>query len=1459
MSRVVVESLSLSSRLKETHVIARHYKALAATILATLIAVVAAGTVQAAPAFDISLKSDLSEVQSVEIRADGGQFRLAYGDGGPGVSETSDLPYDASATAVQSALNSLANISNGGGAVTVASVLSSNGERLYRIAFDSGPFAETDVPLLRYLKGTSPLTGARPDKVDIYTMDIPGLHRNDLRIDYELTVANTAAPVTRRPVVGDTLGCVGAKPALNWTPSVVATRPSGFTFEWWRNGVKIPGATSANYAVTADDAGAQLQCLVYAANSNQTATSVLASLELAPAASVVDPQPSVAPPAPAAINVAGARPAVTGSGTAAGSSTRTCAAPANWAAPDASTVTYSFQWLRNGQPIAGETAANHTITTADLGTVLQCLVTGSTGSGTAPGGGKLVGTSTPAAINLAPNTVTNMPTVSATANPMVVIDAASPVIEMDLPAGEQSFLRLELLNNPADVSADNPVNNYWSCGTQPAAGLEPAKLTCTNPNVMRPQGPWRAFGIAMAPGSDLADGAEVAVTVSGVGVPTLMEAHTLAFLPAVPFGITPETFETDVLDTAGDDYTQAGGHPNSVRTTVGFNHHRRLNDGNTLPEDPYQQAFNQRNGPVELVKQLKTDAPPGFVGNPLAPVVQCEDPQLLLTGDCPLESVVGEAFFRAWTFGTAETGEVNSPRALVAIKPERGVPAQFAFADTLTKGVYVLDARLRPEDGYAVSIDVGPIVQNPEFMALGATICGYGATSSTAGGELQMTGCKEPGDPGAYESPLFTMPTTCSSEPLQTKISLDSWSTPGVFHSAIVDEPLLTGCDQVPFTPAVSMSPTSSVADSASGFDASIDVPSDGLLDHHGISQSHLKKTVVRLPKGVSVNPSAATGLEGCSDMQLGLGTNDEPSCPDGSKIGTATATTPVLEETLTGVMVLRTPESTDPQSGDMLRVALIVRNDERGILVKIPGSAVADPQTGRLTATFDDSPQLPIGHVDVHLRGGEKGVLAIGQDCDSDLFTRATLTPWSGNADAVSGTPRDVDQRCGNGFAPNLAAGNSDNRARGQGGTYSFKFSRQDGEQWLRGLTAKLPKGLLASVKDVPLCANALADAGNCPSSSKIGIVDAKAGSGDPFVLEEKGEVFLTEGYKGGEYGLAVKIRPVAGPFRGEFELSPIVVRQAIHVDRTTAEVSAISDPFPLIHHGVPLRVREVHVLVNRGGFMVNPSDCEQKQSSATLLSDEGTTAAFSDPFQVSGCANLGFRPKLALRLTGRKQVTTGKHPGIKAVVTQQGTSEAGIERAVVRLPKSLALDPNNAQALCEFEDGTKPDLENRCPKGSIVGRARAKTPLLKNDLVGNVYFVKNVRRDPETGNEIRTLPMIVVALRGEIAINLKGESSTTRGGKLVNTFASVPDAPISRFNLNIKGGKTGIVAVTRTRKAKINLCAGRHVAEADMDGHNGRRNDSNVRMKTPCTKRQTKNAKRAAKRATKARKARV
>jgi hypothetical protein len=741
--------------------------------------------------------------------------------------------------------------------------------------------------------------------------------------------------------------------------------------------------------------------------------------------------------------------------------------------------------------------------------------------------------------------------------------------------------------------------------------------------------------------------------------------------------------------------------------------------------------------------------------------------------------------------------------------------------------------------------------------------------------------------------PFFSNPTECSGQGLSTWLSTDAYEHPGGFFDGFPDPgdgnwkryespaPPVTGCEKVPFGPSAVFEPTSAAPDSASGLGVDISIPqnddlpfdppppgaSEAVVDQYvadaaahwrsdaGLATSHLDKTVVTLPEGMSVNPSGATGLQGCSDAEMGLRqlgnpnlfNNSEPGCPDGSKIGTAEATTPLLEGSpnLTGGVFLGAPKSTDPQSGEMLRMFLVLRNAERGLLAKIYGSAVADSRTGRLTATFDKNPRVPVENIKLNIKGGERGLLAMPQTC-GERSIDSVFSPWSaahgaGGPVRSLSDPFTVSGDCSFGFAPTLDAGMSTKRARANG-SFSFKFTRPQGQQWVQGLTAELPTGLLARVRGVPLCRNAQAAAGACPQASKIGIVDASAGSGDPFVLEQVGDVFLTRGYKGGAYGLMVKIRGIAGPFRGAQELSPIIVRQALHVDPATAQVRAISDPFPLIHHGVPLRVRQVTVTVNRASFTLNPSNCEPKRVVASFTSAQGTQARATAPFRASGCPALRFRPKLELRLTGRKQTTTSKHPGVRATVTQK-RGEAGIRRAEVRLPKSLALDTDNAQALCEFDQGTKPDLERHCPKGSIVGRAKAVSPLLNRPLRGNVYFVKNVRTGAN-GNLIRTLPMLIVALRGEIAVNLKGTSNVKRG-QLVNTFANVPDAPIRRFNLNIKGGGNGILTVTRTARARIDICNRRQVTEADMDGHNGRRHDRDIRIKTPC-KQAKKNAKR-------------
>jgi hypothetical protein len=775
------------------------------------------------------------------------------------------------------------------------------------------------------------------------------------------------------------------------------------------------------------------------------------------------------------------------------------------------------------------------------------------------------------------------------------------------------------------------------------------------------------------------------------------------------------------------------------------------------------------------------------------------------------------------------------------------------------------------------------------------------ADPPTGAGEMPASGLPEnDGDPddlraGYHQSwgpmrPFLSNPTECSGRELSTRLLTDAYEHPGSFFEGFPNSgdanwkryespaPPVTGCEKLPFDPSAVFEPSSLAADSASGLGVDITLPANDELPFDppppgasaavgrdyvtraetfwrsdaGLATSHLDKAVVTLPEGMSVNPAGATGLQGCSDAQIGLRqlgnpnlfNNSEPTCPNGSKIGTVEATTPLLEGSpnLTGDMFLGSPKSTNPTSGEMLRMFLVLRNPERGLLAKIYGSAVADPRTGRLTATFDKNPRVPVENINLNVQGGSRGLLAMPQTC-GERSVESVFSPWSaahgagGPVRALS-DPFTVGGDCSFRFSPSITAGMSTKRARAHG-ALSFEFVRPQGQQVVEGLTAELPKGLVARIKGVPLCRSSQAAAGACPAASRIGIADAEAGSGTPFVLEDKGEVFLTEGYKGAPYGLMIRIRGIAGPFRGAMELSPIVVRQALHVDRTTAQVRAVSDPLPLVHHGVPLRVRRATVIVNRPRFSLNPSSCAPKQVVADFTSEQGTKARATAPFQASGCPALPFKPKLVLRLTGRKQTRTGKHPGVRAVVTQK-PREAGIRRAEVRLPKALALDTDNAQALCEFEDGTKPDLERHCPKGSIVGRAKAVSPLLERPLRGNVYFVKNIRRTA-SGNEIRTLPMIIVALRGEIAVNLKG-TSNVKQGKLVNTFANVPDAPISKFNLNIKGGKHGILTITRTARSTINICRSRQTAQTRMAGQNGRRHNTTTKIKTPCKKRKSR-----------------
>jgi hypothetical protein len=682
-----------------------------------------------------------------------------------------------------------------------------------------------------------------------------------------------------------------------------------------------------------------------------------------------------------------------------------------------------------------------------------------------------------------------------------------------------------------------------------------------------------------------------------------------------------------------------------------------------------------------------------------------------------------------------------------------------------------------------------------------------------------------------------------------------------VYHS---ESPPITGCGGLPFDPRFDVVPTSSRADSPTGLEVQLHVPQNP--DPFGLATAHLRDAIVTLPEGMTVNPSAGNGLEGCTDEQVGMTdphndpprfNNQEPRCPPGSKIGTVEVYTPLLDTpegentpNLRGEAYLGTPNNVDPTSGEMFRLFFVVRNEERGLLVKLYGSSVADPQTGRLTTSFFNNPELPFSRLWLHLEGGP----------DAPLATPRTCGTYDMSSKFIARTEKVVrltdtatfDEGCGNNnFAPTISGG-SVNPSAGVFTPFHFTFLREDGQHELRNISVSTPPGLLGSIRGVPLCPEAEAQTGRCPDASQIGTVSVGAGPGpEPYFVQ--GKVFLSGAYNNSRfalpgqrgatdptpYGLVIAVRAVAGPF----DLGMVVVRQSIHVNPSTAELNVVSDPVPTILSGIPLRVRRIDVKLDRPDFMLTPTSCAQKSVDALLTSKESVLANASFNYQVSGCESLPFDPQMQLELVGRRHMRDGGHPGIRAVVTQQA-GEANISGAEVRLPLSIALDAIRAAGdwLCEYDDGQR----GVCPASSIIGTARAESPLLNEPLTGPVYFVKHVRFHPVTGNRIRTLPTLLIPLRGEISINVRATSDTDQG-KLVNTFDTVPDARLSRFELNLRGGRRGILVVTSDR----DVCARptrmerfsegenpRRRLEATFRAHSGKVKQTHVDIKTPCRK---------------------
>jgi hypothetical protein len=880
------------------------------------------------------------------------------------------------------------------------------------------------------------------------------------------------------------------------------------------------------------------------------------------------------------------------------------------------------------------------------------------------------------------------------------------------------------------------------------------------------------------------------VSVSGGGAASVSVSEPTTVSETQPiFGFTG--LGAASLDDAGGPVTQAGSHPYEMTVDLNLN---------TIADTPSSGSLAPAGNP----KTITANLPAGVVANPNA-ATRCSESQLESFA-CPDSSAVGVISLTIGQFGFPSV----APSPLYNMVPPPGVPAEFGFNAT-GLGIFVhLFGGIRTGGDYGLSASSHDILQFGDIIGIAVTLWGNPSDPShdEARGRCafenpiysHISSCPGP----SSNIPFLTLPSACSGV-LGWGLSSESWQNPGVFiEDSFTSEGLegapegVTGCGRVPFNPSLSVQPSVGVAGASSGLSVDVGVPQNENVEE--LAEATLKKTVVSLPQGVVVSPSAANGLGACTPEEIGLHNALKPSCPDASKVGSVEASTPLLQGPLSGSVYVA--EQGDNPFGSLLALYLVVEGS--GVLIKLPGEVHLDPSTGQVTASFDNIPQQPVSSIHLRLFGGPRAALMLPSACGT-YGVSSQLTPWSSETPVVRQNAFAVNEGCGaEGFSPAFVAGTADNEA-GAFSAFSVSFSRQDNEQDLSGASITAPEGLLGVLKGVERCPEPQASEGACGAGSLIGHAAATAGPGPDAVTVQGGEVFLTGPYKGAPFGLSIVVPAVAGPF----DLGNVVVRAAVGVDSRTAQISIVSDPLPRILQGVPLDIRSVDVTVDRAGFTFNPTDCEPLSVTGTLTSTQGAAAGVSSRFQAANCATLPFKPVFK----AATQAGTSKRAGASLDVRVASTGgQANIHAVAVTLPKQLPARLTTIQQAClasVFDANPA-----RCPAASNIGTATASTPAFAASLTGPAYLVSH-------GGA--AFPDLVVILQGEgVTLELTG-SIDIKHGVTSSAFEGVPDAPISSFELKLPEGPHSGLAAVVPASAKGSLCGQALKMPTTLTGQNG------------------------------------
>jgi hypothetical protein len=941
------------------------------------------------------------------------------------------------------------------------------------------------------------------------------------------------------------------------------------------------------------------------------------------------------------------------------------------------------------------------------------------------------------------------------------------------------------------------------------------------------------------------------------------------------FGVEGDGYTLTPEEEGGGLDTQAGSHPFQLTTALNLNQSAEL----ISAEQGATETGLIGTAPA-LPKRLSFNLPPGLIGDPRA-VPACPGSDFTTIGrddinSCPSDSAIGVAVVSVNLLDPAFHNITRSV-PLWNLVPAQGEPARFGF-EVLHVPV-VLDTSLRSSGDYGVSVSVTQAPESAQLLSSEVTI--WGAPAQAAHDQSRGWGCLVEGAAVEHVVPceptsehsngaFLTMPSSCSEQPLTTTVEGESWPVkllagePGEVFPLVGDTqdqlPGFEHCDRLSFTPSITLESAEHATSTPTAMNVNVSVPQEGTVQAGQLAQPAIKSTTVTLPAGVQLNPAAAGGLEACSEQQIGYqgppGTDplspEAPQplrfstapaqCPNASKVATVRIRTPLLEEELTGAVYLATPaplaEAGQNPFNSLLALYIVAEDPRAGILVKLAGETQLDPQTGRVTSTFTNTPQVPFEQLSLELFGGPRASLGTPPTCGSTPI-QASFLPWSAEPEheaeqikTTLGTRPEEQLEIKTGgegtecastppFAPSLQGGATNTNA-GAFTAFAVAITRPGADQQLTGATVHLPLGNAAILASVTPCPEPQASNGTCGPESQIGEARASSGLGpDPYTVTG-GRVYVTESYEGAPFGLSIVTPAVAGPFN----LGNVLVRAKIEVDPHTAQVTITSGLPTYVQgigrppSGVPLQLREIEVNVNRPNFEFNPTNCGPHTIQATLTGAQDASQNVTWPFQVSNCQNLPFTPTVQASTQGQTSKLNGASLKLKFT---SGNNQAHVAKTVLTIPANMPARLSTIQKACIasiFE--TNPAT---CPEGSVIGTATVHTQVLKNPLTGPIYLVSH-------GNA--AWPDAELVLQGEnnIKVILDGQTAIKKG-ITTSSFLTIPDVPFETVQANLPEGPHSALTTNLPTNDHYNLCNQNLTIPTTLTAQNGNLAEQTTKIK--------------------------